>query len=127
MCNDRTFPAVGAILLILAIPYNLLVGFVTGLVAPVAAIAGMVVITRLLTGRVPFLRTVEEEEDGEGRYLSLALVPPDEVGELYAQHKEEIGGDLSKLRVEIKAIMEEAKAEAEAVTQEEAEEAPAEV
>jgi hypothetical protein len=35
-------------------------------------------------------------------------VPPDQVADLYAGHKEHIGGDLGKMKDEIQAIIEEA-------------------
>jgi len=37
-------------------------------------------------------------------------VPPEQVGSLYAGHKEQIGGDLVKMKDEIQAIIEEAEA-----------------
>ena len=42
--------------------------------------------------------------------MSISLVPEDEVGELFEEQKEKIGGDLQKMQAEIKAIIEEAKA-----------------
>jgi hypothetical protein len=102
----------GVVFDILAVPCNLLSGFITGLVAPVAAIAAMVGIVRLLTGKVPFLGQVWEDEEG-GRHLSLRLVPPEQVAELFAEQKEEIGGDLTKMQADLKAIIEEARGEAQ--------------
>jgi hypothetical protein len=92
---------------LLAIPYSFLAGFVAGLVLPVAAIGAVVAGIRLATGMVPFLAEVTKDEAG-GRTLSLRLVPPDQVADLYAGHKEQIGGDLAKMKAEIQAIIEEA-------------------
>ena len=100
-------PLSGAIVQLLGIPYSFLAGFVTGLVLPLAAIGAVVAGIRLATGMVPFLGEVSVDEEG-GRALSLRLVPPDEVGALYAGHKEQIGGDLVKMKAEIEAIIEEA-------------------
>lgn len=105
--NDGDFPVFSILCNIFAIPYNFLIGFVVGVVAPVAAIAAMVAGVRLLTGKVPFL-TPEEDDEGEER-LSISLVPEDQVGELFEEQKEKIGGDLKKMQAEIKAIIEEAK------------------
>jgi hypothetical protein len=105
--KDKGSPLSGAILGLLAIPYSFLAGFVAGLVLPVAAIGAVVAGIRLATGMVPFLGEVSEDEKG-GRALSLRLVPPDQVADLYAGHKEQIGSDLGKMKDEIQAIIEEA-------------------
>jgi hypothetical protein len=110
--STKSLSVWGAILQIAAIPCNFLSGFVTGLAAPLAAIAAMVAGIRLLTGKVPFLGHVWENEAGE-RHLSFKLVTPDQVGDLFAEHKEQMGSDIAKIQTEIKAIIEEARAEAD--------------
>jgi hypothetical protein len=105
--KDKSGSLFGAIVQILTIPYIFLAGFVTGLVLPVAAIGAVVAGIRLVTGMVPFLGEVSVYEEG-GRALSLRLVHPDQVGDLYAGHKEQIGGNLVKMKDEIQAIIEEA-------------------
>jgi hypothetical protein len=105
--KDKSSPLSGVIVQLLAIPFSFLTGFVTGLALPVAAIGAVVAGIRLVTGMVPFLGEVSVDEEG-GRVLSLRLVLPDEVGDLYAGHKEQIGGDLVKMKAEIQAIIEEA-------------------
>jgi hypothetical protein len=105
--KDKGGPLSGVFVQLLAIPSSFLAGFVTGLVLPVAAIGAVVAGIRLVTGMVPFLGEVSVDEEG-GRALSLRLVPPDQVGDLYAGHKEQIGGDLGKMKAEIQAIIEEA-------------------
>lgn len=125
MRSDSPFPLLSTILQFLAIPCNFVAGFVTGLVAPVAAIAAMVAGVQLLTGKVPFLNPIQEDEEG-GRHLSLALIPQDQVGDLFAQHKEQIGDDLGQLQAEIRTIIQESKAEGQASAQEDSEEVPAE-
>jgi hypothetical protein len=105
--KDRGGPLAGVFVQLLAIPFGFLAGFATGLALPVAAIGAVVAAIRLVTGMVPFLGEVSVDEEG-GRALSLRLVPPDQVGDLYAGHKEQIGGDLVKMKDEIQAIIEEA-------------------
>jgi hypothetical protein len=105
--NYESSPPSGVILQLLAIPFNFLAGFATGLALPLAAIGAVVAGIRLVTGMVPFLGEVSVDEEG-GRALSLRLVPQDQVGDLYAGHKEQIGGDLVKMKDEIQAIIEEA-------------------
>jgi hypothetical protein len=104
--NTRPMPALA---LIFAIPCNLASGFLTGLVAPVAAIAAMVLGIRLITGKFPFLGQVGQGEGGE-RQLALQLVPPDQVKGLWEEHKHTFGDDLEKLRAEVQAMAKEAEA-----------------
>ena len=105
--KEKSGPLSGVTVQLLAIPYSFLAGFVTGLVLPVAAIGAVVAGIRLVTGMVPFLGEVSVDEEGR-RALSLRLVPPDQARDLYAGHKEQIGGDLGKMKAEIQAIIEEA-------------------
>ena len=63
-----------------------------------------------LTGKVPYLHHVSEDEDG-GRNLTFKLTTPDEARELFAGQKEELGGDLERMKNEIQAIIQEAKDE----------------
>ena len=107
--KEESGPLSGVFVQLLAIPSSFLAGFVAGLALPVAAIGAVVAGIRLATGMVPFLGEVSEDEAG-GRSLSLRLVPPEQVGDLYAGHKEQIGGDLVKMKDEIQAIIEEAQA-----------------
>ena len=107
--NEQGGPLSGVFVQLLGIPFSFLAGFVTGLALPVAAIGAVVAGIRLATGMVPFLGEVSVDEEG-GRALSLRLVPPEQVGDLYAGHKEQIGGDLVKMKDEIQAIIEEAQA-----------------
>ena len=96
-------------------------GFITGLMAPVAAIAGAVALIRLVTGKVPFLGHIYEGEDGE-RHLSFKFVAPDEAEGLLTEYKERFGGELSGLQTEIKALIAEAQGQAAAATDEQLEE-----
>ena len=79
------FPVFGLIYSIVAIPYNFFIGFVVGVAAPVAAIAAMVLGVRFLTGKMPFLKLSDEEDD---RRLSLELVEEDQAQELFEAEKE---------------------------------------
>ena len=109
--NEKVVPALGIVFDMLAIPCNLLSGFFTGVAAPLAAIAGMVALVRVLTGKVPYLGHVFTDDEGE-RHLSFKLVSPEEVKGLFEEQKEEIGGDILKMQADIKAIIEETKAAA---------------
>ncbi len=102
-------PMPDAMMQALSIPIGFLTGFMTGLVLPLAAIGAVIAGIRFVTGMVPFLGEVSVDEEG-GRVLSLRLVPQDEVRVMYEGHKEQIGGDLVKMKAEIQAIMEEAQA-----------------
>ena len=124
--SETTFPVLGFILDIIAIAYNFLAGFFLGLVAPVAAIAAVVAGIRFLTGLVPFLENIAEDEEG-GRHLSLQLVSPEQAKELYYEHKEQMVGEIAWMKDEIQAIVEEARAEAKAEVSQERPEVQAEV
>jgi len=104
--NEKVVPALGIVFDMLAIPWNLLCGFFTGVAAPLAAIAGMVALIRVLTGKVPYLGHVYTDDEGE-RHLSFKLMAPEAVKGLFEEQKEEIGGDILKMQAEIKAIIEE--------------------
>ena len=119
----RPFLVLSIISQVFAVPCNLLAGFVTGLVAPVAALAAAVAGVHFLTGKVPFLGHLQVDEEGE-RHLSFKLVEPDQVGDLFAEHKEQIGDELGKMKAEIQAIIGEARAQR--AGQEESQESSAE-
>jgi hypothetical protein len=115
--NDEGFPVFKLLYNVVAIPYLFFIGFIVGIAAPVAAIAGVVAGVRLLTGKVPFL---SQSEDVEGeRTLNLRLVPPEDVSELFAEQKEKISTDLADFQAEIKSIIEEARAEGAQISLEE--------
>lgn len=123
--SDVSLPGLASLFAVFAIPCNLLSGFLIGLLAPVAAIAGMVAGIRLVTGKVPFLGHIWEAEDGE-RHLSFKLVSPDEAQELYSEHKERFSDELGPMKAEIKAIIEQARASAQGEAAEESAEVPPE-
>jgi hypothetical protein len=112
--NEGSFSVASLVGDVFAIPSNFLMGFAVGLAAPVAAIAAMVAGVRMVTGKVPFLSHTWDDEEG-GRHLSFKLVPPDEVGTLFAEQKKTIGNDLVKMQAEIKAIIQEARGDIEAM------------
>jgi hypothetical protein len=115
--DEKMIPALGIIFDVLAIPCNFVSGFFTGLAAPIAAIAGMVALVRLITGKVPYLGHIYVDDEGE-RHLSFKLASPEEVKDLFEEQKEEIGGDIAKMQAEIKAIIEETKAKAQETVKE---------
>jgi hypothetical protein len=117
--NDRV-PLLSVIYNVFAVPFNFFMGFVVGLLAPVAAIAAVVAGVRLLTGKVPFL-SLGQGEGEEERHLALELVDPDRVGDLFAVERKKVEVELGGLQAEIRSIIEESRAkaqEAEGVTTE---------
>jgi hypothetical protein len=119
--QDRSFPVLGLIYSIVAIPFNFFLGFIVGLAAPVAAIAAMVLGVRFLTGKMPFLKLSEEE--GDQRRLQLELVEQDQAQALFEAEKGKVMSDLGSFRDEMKALIEEAKAAGAEASAGEAEEA----
>lgn len=119
--KDGAFPVFGLIYGIVAIPYNFFIGFIVGVAAPVAAIAAMVLGVRFLTGKMPFLKLSDEDE--EERRLSLELVEQDQAQDLFEVEKEKVMSDLGSFRDEMKALIEESKAAGAEVSVDEAEEA----
>lgn len=111
-----SFPVLGTFVEVIAIPCNLFAGFITGLVAPVAAIAGAVALIRLVTGKVPFLGHIYEGEDGD-RHLSFKLVAPEEAEGLFTEYKERFTDELGDLPAEIKSIIEDAQGQAGATAE----------
>lgn len=107
----RSFPVLSILYTILAIPVNLLTGFVVGVAAPLAAIAAVVFGVRFLTGKMPFLSLEQVEEE---RRLSLHLVPADEAGQLFAAEKEKVLDELGPFADEMKAVIEASKAAGQA-------------
>ncbi len=108
-----SLPAWGLVLWMLSVPTSFFAGLLTGLLAPLAAIAAMVAGVRLFTGKVPFLaRTEEKDENGVGQ-LAIRLVPSDQAGPLFTEQKEQLGREFGAMRAEIKAVMEDAKAGAQ--------------
>ncbi len=108
--DDRSLSVLRSLYYVLAIPYNLLAGFVVGVAAPVATIVAMVLGVRFLTGKMPFLSLSPEEEQGE-RHLAVELVAAEQAGDRFAAEKQKVLDDLGSLRDELKALMEEAKAQ----------------
>lgn len=103
------FPAFSILYNLIAIPYNFLIGFIVGVAAPIAAIAGIVAGIRLLTNKVPFLNQVGDA-DGD-TMLTLKLVPVDQALDLYTEEKDRLFDELSDFQAEIKAIINEARAQ----------------
>lgn len=105
--SSTPFPALYSLYSVLSVPFSFLIGLLVGLIAPVAAIAAMVVGVRFLTGRLPFLNLEQFEEDGERR-MSLELVPAEEAKGLFAAEKQVILDEVASLQEELKAAMQEA-------------------
>jgi uncharacterized membrane protein len=124
--KEAGFPVLKLVLEILSIPYNLLAGFVVGAMVPVAAIAAIVAGVRLITGKMPFLNLVDDEEEGE-RHLAMALLPPERAEELFAEQRKQIGDEISRLKTEIQSIVQEARLDAQEAAMEGAEDALKEV
>jgi hypothetical protein len=112
--SDKSSPMLSTVYQVFAIPYNFVIGFLVGVMAPVAAIAAIVAGVRFLTGKMPFLR---QAGDGEERSLAIELVAPEQVGELFQAEKQRVTDELGDLQAEIKTIIEEAQAQAQAQAQ----------
>jgi hypothetical protein len=107
--SNKSFPVLCSLSSVLSLPFNFLLGFVVGLLAPVAAIAAMVAGVRFLTNRLPFLSLQEFDEQGERR-MSLELVPAEEARDLFVVEKQTILDEVASLQEELKAAMQEAQA-----------------
>jgi len=116
--SDASFPVLSAILGIVGTLCNFVSGFVLGLAAPLAAIVAIVAGIRYLTGQVPFVGDLAEDPEG-GRRLSLQLMSTDQAKYAFDEHKEQIGGDIVRMKEEIQIILQEAGAGTEATVLEE--------
>lgn len=96
---------------VVGLPYSFMAGLLVGIAAPVAAVAGMVLMVRLLTGKVPFLSDASPAE-GDDRRVSLRLMPPDEARTAFERERSRISGDLNRLSTEIQGLAEHARAKA---------------
>jgi len=94
---------------IIAIPYNVLAGFVVGSIVPVGVMAAIAGGIRLLTGKMPYLTATDIE--GE-RKVCISLMTPEGARDAFARDKEQIGGQIEHMRAEIQAIIEQSRAEA---------------
>ena len=108
--DDKSLSVLRNLYDILAIPYNVVAGFVVGVAAPIAAIVAMVLGVRFLTGKMPLLSLGREERQGERR-LAVELVAADQAADRFAAEKQKVLDDLGSLRDELKVLMEEAKAQ----------------
>jgi hypothetical protein len=114
--DDASFPVLGAIFDILGTLCNFVVGFALGLAAPLAAIAAIVAGIRYLTGQVPYVGEFADHPEG-GRRVSLQLMSTDEAKVAFDGHKEQIGGDIVKMKEEIQLIIQEAKLDSESAAE----------
>ncbi len=89
---------------LVALLYHFFLGVAVGLAAPIVAVAAMVAGVRLLTGKMPFF---SQRQDATGeRYLVLDLIPPEEVGDRWAEQKRIIGDDLGRIKAELQTLVE---------------------
>lgn len=95
---------------LLALPFNLISGYLVGLLAAVAGLAAMVGGIYLLTRQVPFVSQTYPDDEG-GQRLSLKLMPLDQARAAFVREKERISADLDAMGAEIKAIAEQAQAQ----------------
>jgi len=94
---------------IIAIPYNVLAGFVVGSIVPVGVMAAIAGGIRLLTGKMPYLTATDIEDE---RKVCISLMTPEGARDAFARDKEQIGGQIEHMRAEIQAIIEQSRAEA---------------
>lgn len=84
---------------VMAVPRNFVFGLLTGLLVPVATIAGLVAGVYLFTKKVPFITEIREEEGG--RHLVVRLVEPEEARRLFQRGREAIQAFGDEIRVEL--------------------------
>ena len=71
---------------LLAVPRHFLAGWIVGILAPLASLAGIVGAIYLFTRRIPLITQIDEETGD--RRLILELVEPDEARDLAQRGKE---------------------------------------
>jgi len=110
--SNRKLAGLGSLL---SLPFDLISGYLVGLLAPIAALAAIAGGIYLLTRKVPFLTNTWSDRDAEGgQHLSFKLMPPDQAQAAFAREKERIGAELNTMSAEIKTFAEQASRRARA-------------
>jgi hypothetical protein len=84
---------------LMAVPRSFVFGLLSGVLVPVAGLAGIIAGIYLLTGRVPFITHVEEEIGG--RRLIVQLVGPEEARDLLRKSGEAAMSFGDEIRTEL--------------------------
>lgn len=84
---------------LMAVPRNFLFGLLTGLLVPVATIAGIVAGIYLFTRKVPFISEIREQD--EERHLVVGLVEPEEARNLLQRGREAVQAFGEEVRAEL--------------------------
>ncbi len=84
---------------LMAVPRNFVFGLLTGLLVPVATIAGIVAGIYLFTKKVPFVTEIREED--EERHLVVKLVEPGEARNLLQRGSEAVQAFGDEVRAEL--------------------------
>jgi hypothetical protein len=88
-----------------AVPRHFLLGWLVGILAPVAALAGIVAGVYFFTRKVPFVSGIEEQEDG--RHLIIKLLEPDEARGLLSRGGEAARAFGDEIRSELESSIEQ--------------------
>lgn len=83
-------------------PRNFLLGLLTGLLVPVAAVAGIVTGIYVFTNKIPFVTEIHEGDDDE-RHLTVKLVEPEEARRLFQRGREAVQAFGDEIRIELEA------------------------
>jgi len=93
---------------LLSVPVSFFGGLLVGLIAPLAAVAGIVGGVYLFTKKIPFFSQVEGEQAAGERSLILKLMPPDEAQAALVARQAELKKSWSKIREELVQITRQA-------------------
>lgn len=89
---------------LLSVPVSFFGGLVVGLIAPVAALAGIVGGVYLFTKKVPFASQVVEDEASGERSLTLTLMPPDEAQAAFQARLAELKDAWARIREDLAEV-----------------------
>jgi len=101
--NKKCYRPLGCVGQIIGLPLSFLSGLIWGLAAPVAAVAGIVLGVRLLTGKMPLPAPTGGE--GAERQLSLRLVSSEDAKRFLGEQWGKAGDELKPMWDEIQATM----------------------
>lgn len=86
---------------LMAVPLNLLFGWIVGLLVPVTTLAGIVAGIYFFTRQIPFITQIEEE--GGERRLVVELVEPEEARGLFQRGREAARAFGEEIRTELES------------------------
>jgi hypothetical protein len=93
---------------LLSVPINFLGGLAVGLIAPVAAVAGIVGGVYLFTKKVPFFSQVTTDEGTGERSLTLKLMAPNEAQAALKARQAELQDAWARVKKELTEVARQA-------------------